>query len=160
MWDEIGAEVACEFPDVTWDKMLVDAMTMRMTMRPASLDTIVASNLHADILSDLAAALAGSLGIAPTANLNPERRFPSMFEPIHGSAFDIAGRGVANPIGSFWTASMMLDHLGEKAAAGVLMRAIERATADPTLHTPDLGGAATTRQVTDAVLAAIRRENR
>jgi tartrate dehydrogenase/decarboxylase/D-malate dehydrogenase len=160
MWDEIGGEVAREFPDVTWDKMLVDAMTMRMTMRPASLDTIVASNLHADILSDLAAALAGSLGIAPTANLNPERRFPSMFEPIHGSAFDIAGRGVANPIGSFWTASMMLDHLGEKAAAGVLMRAIERATADPTLHTPDLGGAATTRQVTDAVLAAVRRENR
>src|SRR5271167_2506864 len=160
MWDEIAAEVAAEFPDVTWDKMLVDAMTMRMTMRPASLDTIVASNLHADILSDLAAALAGSLGIAPTANLNPERRFPSMFEPIHGSAFDISGRGVANPIGSFWTASMMLDHLGEKAAAGVLMRAIERATADPTLHTPDLGGAATTRQVTDAVLAAIRRENR
>jgi tartrate dehydrogenase/decarboxylase/D-malate dehydrogenase len=160
MWDEIGAEIAREFPDVSSDKMLVDAMTMRMTMRPASLDTIVASNLHADILSDLAAALAGSLGIAPTANLNPERRFPSMFEPIHGSAFDIAGRGVANPIGSFWTASMMLDHLGEKAAAGVLMRAIERATGDPALHTPDLGGAATTRQVTDAVLAAIRRENR
>jgi tartrate dehydrogenase/decarboxylase/D-malate dehydrogenase len=160
MWDEIAAEVAREFPDVTSDKMLVDAMTMRMTMRPASLDTIVASNLHADILSDLAAALAGSLGIAPTANLNPERRFPSMFEPIHGSAFDIAGRGVANPIGSFWTASMMLDHLGEEAAAGVLMRAIERATADPALHPPDLGGAATTRQVTDAVLAAIRRENR
>ena len=131
MWDEIGAEIAREFPDVTSDKMLVDAMTMRMTMRPASLDTIVASNLHADILSDLAAALAGSLGIAPTANLNPERRFPSMFEPIHGSALNIAGRGVANPIGSFWTASMMLDHLGEKAAAGVLMRAIERATGDP-----------------------------
>ena len=160
MWDEIAAEIAREFPDVTWDKMLVDAMTMRMTIRPASLDTIVASNLHADILSDLAAALAGSLGIAPTANLNPERRFPSMFEPIHGSAFDIAGKGVANPIGSFWTASMMLEHLGEKAAAGVLMRAIERATSDPALHTPDLGGGATTRQVTDAVLAAIRRENR
>ena len=103
MWDEIGAEIAREFPDVTSDKMLVDAMTMRMTMKPASLDTIVASNLHADILSDLAAALAGSLGIAPTANLNPERRFPSMFEPIHGSAFDIAGKGIANPIGTFWT---------------------------------------------------------
>jgi len=160
LWDEIGAEIAREFPDVSWDKMLVDAMTLRMTIKPASLDTIVASNLHADILSDLAAALAGSLGIAPTANLNPERRFPSMFEPIHGSAFDIAGKGVANPIGSFWTASMMLDHLGEKAAGGVLMRAIERVTADPALHTPDLGGAATTRQVTDALLAAIRRENR
>ena len=158
MWDEIGAEIAREFTDVSHDKMLVDAMTMRMTMRPASLDTIVASNLHADILSDLAAALAGSLGIAPTANLNPERRFPSMFEPIHGSAFDIAGKGVANPIGSFWTGAMMLEHLGEKAAADRLMRAIERITANPSLHTPDLGGGATTRTVTDAAIAAIRGE--
>jgi tartrate dehydrogenase/decarboxylase/D-malate dehydrogenase len=159
MWDEIGAEVAREFPDVVWDKMLVDAMTMRMTLKPASLDTIVATNLHADILSDLAAALAGSLGIAPTANLNPERNFPSMFEPIHGSAFDIAGKGVANPIGAFWTASMMLEHLGEKPAADRLMRAIERVAADPSLHTPDLGGRATTRAVTDAVIAAIRGDN-
>ena len=146
MWDEIGAEVAREFPDVRSDKMLVDAMTMRMTMKPASLDTIVATNLHADILSDLAAALAGSPGIAPTANLNPERRFPSMFEPIHGSAFDIAGKGIANPIGAFWSGAMMLEHLGENAAADRLMRAIERVTADPSLHTPDLGGKATTRQ--------------
>ena len=114
MWDEIAAEVAKEFPDVTWDKMLVDAMTMRMTMKPQTLDTIVATNLHADILSDLAAALAGSLGIAPTANLNPERNAPSMFEPIHGSAFDITGKGIANPVGTFWTAAMMLEHLGEK----------------------------------------------
>jgi tartrate dehydrogenase/decarboxylase / D-malate dehydrogenase len=159
MWDEIGAEVAREFPDMTWDKMLVDAMTMRMTIKPESLDTIVASNLHADILSDLAAALAGSLGIAPTANLNPERRFPSMFEPIHGSAFDIVGKGIANPIGSFWTGAMMLEHLGEKAAADRLMRAIERVTADPALHTPDLGGKATTRAVTDATIAAIYAEN-
>ena len=104
MWDEIAAEVAKEFPDVTWDKMLVDAMTMRMMLKPETLDTIVATNLHADILSDLAAALAGSLGIAPTANLNPERTFPSMFEPIHGSAFDIMGKGIANPIGTFWSA--------------------------------------------------------
>ena len=103
MWDEIAAEVAREFPDVTWDKMLVDAMTMRMTLKPQTLDTIVATNLHADILSDLAAALAGSLGIAPTANLNPERKFPSMFEPIHGSAFDIMGKGIANPVGTFWS---------------------------------------------------------
>ncbi len=160
MWDEIGAEIAREFAEVAWDRMLVDAMTMRMTLRPGSLDTIVASNLHADILSDLAAALAGSLGIAPTANLNPERRFPSMFEPIHGSAFDIAGKGIANPIGSFWTGAMMLEHLGEKAAADRLMRSIERATADSSLHTPDLGGTATTRAVTDAVIAAIRGENR
>src|SRR5580704_13911245 len=159
MWDEIGAETAREFPDVTSDKMLVDAMTMRMTIKPESLDTIVASNLHADILSDLAAALAGSLGIAPTANLNPERRFPSMFEPIHGSAFDIARKGVANPVGSFWTGAMMLEHLGENAAANRLMRAIERVTAEPSLHTPDLGGAATTRAVTDATIATIQREN-
>ncbi len=156
MWDEIAAEVAADFPDVTWDKMLVDAMTMRMTLRPATLDTIVATNLHADILSDLAAALAGSLGIAPTANLNPERRFPSMFEPIHGSAFDITGKGIANPVATFWTACMMLEHLGERAAAARLMAAIEHVTADPALHTPDLGGHATTRQVTDAVIAAIR----
>ena len=105
---------------------------------------------------DLAAALAGSLGIAPTANLNPERQFPSMFEPIDGSAFDIAGKEIANPIGAFWTGCMMLEHLGEKPAADRLMRAIERAAANPSLHTPDLGGGATTRAVTDAVIAAIR----
>jgi tartrate dehydrogenase/decarboxylase/D-malate dehydrogenase len=159
MWDEIAAEVAQDYPDVTWDKMLVDAMTMRMTLKPQTLDTIVATNLHADILSDLAAALAGSLGIAPTANLNPERHFPSMFEPIHGSAFDITGKGIANPVGTFWTATMMLEHLGEKPAAERLMKAIERVTVDPSLHTPDLGGQATTRQVTDAVIAAIQGDN-
>ena len=131
LWDDIAREVATDFPDVTWDKMLVDAMTVRMTLNPKSLDTIVATNLHADILSDLAAALAGSIGIAPTANLNPERRFPSMFEPIHGSAFDITGKGIANPVGTFWSAVMMLEHLGEPAAAARLMRAIERVTADP-----------------------------
>jgi tartrate dehydrogenase/decarboxylase / D-malate dehydrogenase len=159
MWDEIAAEVAAEFPDVTSDKMLVDAMTMRMVMRPQSIDTVVATNMHADILSDLAAALAGSLGIAPTANLNPERKFPSMFEPIHGSAFDITGKGIANPVGTFWSATMMLEHLGHKPAADRLMRAIEKVTADKALHTPDLGGSATTRQVTDAVVAAIRGDN-
>ncbi|MFI5011404.1 MAG: tartrate dehydrogenase [Hyphomicrobiales bacterium] len=159
LWDEIAAEVGAEFPDVATDKMLVDAMTMRMTLKPQTLDTMVATNLHADILSDLAAALAGSLGIAPTANLNPERKFPSMFEPIHGSAFDIAGLGIANPIGTFWTGVMMLDHLGEGRAARRLMRAIERVTADSALHTPDLGGKATTRQVTDAVIAALRGDN-
>jgi tartrate dehydrogenase/decarboxylase/D-malate dehydrogenase len=159
MWDEIAAEVAREFSDVTWDKMLVDAMTMRMVMRPASLDTIVATNLHADILSDLAAALAGSLGIAPTANLNPERAFPSMFEPIHGSAFDIMGKGIANPVGTFWSAVMLLEHLGEQAAADRLMKAIERVTADPRLHTPDLGGRARTADVTAGVVAAIAAAN-
>ena len=159
MWDEVAAEVAKEFPDVTWDKMIVDAMTMRMVLKPETIDTIVATNLHADILSDLAAALAGSLGIAPTANLNPEREFPSMFEPIHGSAFDIMGKGIANPVGTFWSAVMMLEHLGEKKAADRLMKAIERVTADPDLHTPDLGGKANTRKVTDAVIGAIRAEN-
>ena len=159
MWDEIAAEVAAEFPDVTWDKMLVDAMTMRMVMKPQTLDTIVATNLHADILSDLAAALAGSLGIAPTANINPERDAPSMFEPIHGSAFDITGKGIANPVATFWTAAMMLEHLGEKPAAVRLMKAVEHMTADPSLHTPDLGGKATTKQVTDAVCEALRQAN-
>jgi tartrate dehydrogenase/decarboxylase/D-malate dehydrogenase len=159
MWDEIAAEVAAGYPDVTWDKMLVDAMTMRMVMKPESLDTIVATNLHADVLSDLAAALAGSLGIAPTANLNPERQFPSMFEPIHGSAFDITGKGIANPIGTFWSGVMMLEHLGQPAAAKRLMRAIERVTADKRFHTPDLGGKATTVMVTDAVCEAIAGDN-
>src|SRR5499433_2692454 len=159
MWDEIAAEVAAEFPDVTWDKMLVDAMTMRMVMKPQTLDTIVATNLHADILSDLAAALAGSLGIAPTANINPERDAPSMFEPIHGSAFDITGKGIANPVATFWTAAMMLEHLDEKPAAARLMKAIERVTADPSLHTPDLGGEATTKKVTDAVCEALWQTN-
>src|SRR6201985_3867030 len=150
MWDEIAAEVAAEFPDVTWDKMLVDAMTMRMVMKPQTLDTIVATNLHADILSDLAAALAGSLGIAPTANVNPEREAPSMFEPIHGSAFDITGKGVANPVATFWTAAMMLEHLGEKPAAERLMKAVEHVTADSLLTHADMGGQATTKQVTEA----------
>ncbi|MGK9230939.1 tartrate dehydrogenase [Inquilinus limosus] len=158
MWDEIAAEVAGEFPDVTWDKMLVDAMTVRMTLKPRSLDTIVATNLHADILSDLAGALAGSLGVAPTANIDPERRFPSMFEPIHGSAFDITGKGIANPVASFWTAAQMLDHLGEREAAERLMRAVERVTGAGIL-TPDVGGTATTREVTDAVVDAIYSSN-
>jgi tartrate dehydrogenase/decarboxylase / D-malate dehydrogenase len=156
MWDEIAAEVAQDFPDVTWDKMLVDAMTARMTLKPGTLDTIVATNLHADILSDLAAALTGSLGIAPTSNLNPEGKFPSMFEPIHGSAFDITGKGVANPIGSFWTGVLLLDHLGEKKAAARLLSAIEAVVADKANHCPDLGGRATTRKVTDAVVAALK----
>lgn len=156
MWDEIAVQISKEFPDVTWDRMLVDAMTVRMVMQPGSLDTIVATNLHADILSDLAAALAGSLGIAPTANLNPERNFPSMFEPIHGSAFDITGKGIANPLGTIWCAAMMLEHLGQTSAADSLMKAIERVTANPLLHTPDLGGKATTAGVTSGIIEAVR----
>ena len=157
MWDEIALEISREFPDVTWDKELVDAATARMVNRPATLDTIVATNLHADILSDLAAALAGSLGIAPTGNIDPERRYPSMFEPIHGSAFDIMGKGLANPVGTFWSAVMMLEHLHEFDAAKHLMTAIESVTADPALHTRDLGGTATTVQVTDAVRAMLEK---
>ncbi|WP_419760128.1 tartrate dehydrogenase [Acidisoma sp.] len=158
LWDEVAASVSRDFPEVRWDKMLVDAMTVRMVLSPASLDTIVATNLHADILSDLAAALAGSIGIAPTANINPERRFPSMFEPIHGSAFDIVGKGIANPVGTFWTAVQMLDHLGETAAATRLMSAIETVTASGVL-TRDLGGTATTSEVTAAVCRAISGRN-
>lgn len=154
MWDEIAAEVAQEFPDVQWDKMLVDAMTHRMTLHPQSLDTIVATNLHADILSDLAGALAGSLGVAPTANIDPERRFPSMFEPIHGSAFDITGKGIANPIATFWTAVQMLEHLGERDAAVLIMQGIEYVCAQGIL-TPDVGGTANTAEVTRAVVEFI-----
>jgi tartrate dehydrogenase/decarboxylase/D-malate dehydrogenase len=151
MWDEIALQISKEFPDVKWDKELVDACTARMINRPASLDTLVATNLHADILSDLAAALAGSLGIAPTGNIDPERRYPSMFEPIHGSAFDIMGKGLANPVGTFWSCVMMLEHLGESAAAKQMMQAVESITADQSLHTGDLGGRATTAQVTRAL---------
>lgn len=157
-WDEIAAEVARDFPEVRWEKELVDAMAARMVRRPRSIDTVVATNLHADILSDLAGAVAGSLGVAPTANLDPSRRHPSMFEPIHGSAFDIAGKGVANPVATFWTAAMMLDHLGEAEAGKRLMAAVERVCADGVL-TADVGGTATTAEVTAAVVAAIRGAN-
>src|SRR5664279_49054 len=157
-WDEIAALVSHDYKDVTWDKELVDAMTMRMVLRPRTIDTVVATNLHADILSDLAAALAGSLGIAPTGNLGPERRGPSMFEPIHGSAFDITGKGIANPVASFWTASQMLDHLGEADASAMLMRAVEKVTGAG-IMTPDVGGTATTKDVTDAVVEAIQSSN-
>jgi len=155
MWDEIALQISKEFPDVKWDKELVDAATARMVNRPASLDTLVATNLHADILSDLAAALAGSLGIAPTGNIDPERRYPSMFEPIHGSAFDIMGKGLANPIGTFWSCVMLLEHLGEQAAAQQLMAVIEGVTGNPALHTGDLGGQARTDDVTQAVCKAL-----
>ncbi len=155
MWDAVFEEVRRDYPDVTTDRMLVDAMTVRMVLKPKSLDTIVATNLHADVLSDLAAALTGSLGLAPTANLNPERKFPSMFEPIHGSAFDIMGQGIANPIGSFWSAAMMLEHLGEPRAAAALLAAIERVTGAEQVRPRDLGGTATTAEVTAAVIGAI-----
>ncbi len=157
-WDEIAALVSHDYRDVTWDKELVDAMTTRMVRRPQSIDTVVATNLHADILSDLAAALAGSMGIAPTGNIDPERRNPSMFEPIHGSAFDLVGKGIANPVGSFWTGAMMLEHLGEKDASAFLMRAVEQ-VCEAGITTSDLGGKATTAEVTRAVCEAVRGSN-
>jgi tartrate dehydrogenase/decarboxylase/D-malate dehydrogenase len=159
LWDETFAEIAREFPEVSTDKELVDAMTTRMVLRPATLDVIVATNLHADILSDLASALSGSLGLGPTANLDPERRFPSMFEPIHGSAFDITGKGIANPIASFWSAALMLEHLGEPDAAARLMAAIERTLAAGDVLTHDLGGSATTAAVTIRVCELLRGAN-
>jgi len=158
MWDEIAEEISAEYPDVSWDKMLVDAMTVRMTLQPESLDTIVATNLHADILSDLAGALAGSIGVAPTANIDPQRRFPSMFEPIHGSAFDITGKGIANPVATFWTACQMLEHIGKPEAATRIMRAVEAVCAEG-IMTPDIGGTATTKQVTEAVVNHIHHSN-
>jgi len=158
MWDEIAEEISAEYPDVSWDKMLVDAMTVRMTLQPESLDTIVATNLHADILSDLAGALAGSIGVAPTANIDPQRRFPSMFEPIHGSAFDITGKGIANPVATFWTACQMLEHIGQPEAATRIMRAVEAVCAEG-IMTPDIGGTATTKQVTEAVVNHIHHSN-
>jgi tartrate dehydrogenase/decarboxylase/D-malate dehydrogenase len=125
------------------------------TTDPESIDTVVATNLHADVLSDLAAALSGSLGVAPTGNINPERVAPSMFEPIHGSAFDIMGHGSANPLGSFWSASLMLDHLGESEAAAELFRAIETVTGEGSALPRDLGGQAGTDDVTEAVCKAL-----
>ncbi|KAJ3745448.1 putative tartrate dehydrogenase [Lentinula detonsa] len=154
MWDEVIREVAEDYPNVTVDHMLVDAMTVRMVLNPRSLDTILATNLHADILSDLAAALAGSIGIAPTANLDPTRKNPSMFEPIHGSAFDITGLGLANPVATFWTASEMLHWLGESEAAVSLMHAVEKICAAGVV-TRDLGGNAGTKEVTKAVVQEI-----
>lgn len=159
LWDEACRGVIKDFPDLDVDWMLVDAMTMRLVLRPGTVDTVLATNLHADVLSDLASALSGSLGIGATANLAPDRSTPSMFEPIHGSGFDLIGKGIANPIGAFWSAVMMLEHLGETNAAARLMSAIEQVTADGRALTPDLGGTARTADVTAAVIALLQRQN-
>lgn len=156
LWDEVVGDVATEYPDVTWRKYHVDALAARMVSDPASLDVILASNLFGDILTDLGSAVSGSLGIAPGANLNPEREFPSMFEPIHGSAPDIAGRGIANPIGAIWAGALMLDHLGAAAAHDAIVHAIERVLSENGPRTPDLGGKATTRDVTNAIATAVQ----
>ena len=159
MWDEIFKEISEDYRDVNTDKMLVDAMTTRMVLDPKSIDTVVASNLHADILTDLAASLSGSMGIAPTANLDPDRRHPSMFEPIHGSAFDIMGKGIANPIGSYWSAVLMLENLGELQAAQKLMSAIEKLTEDKKVLPKDLGGKSTTKQITKVMIDILSGKN-
>ncbi|HEY2204448.1 MAG TPA: tartrate dehydrogenase [Pseudonocardia sp.] len=151
-WDEIVTERAAAHPGVTWDSEHIDALAAKLVLDPARFDVIVASNLFGDILSDLAAALAGSIGMAPAGNINPEREFPSMFEPVHGSAPDIAGKGVANPIGAIWTAAMMLEHLGHADAAGEVLAAITDVLAGSPVRTPDLGGTAGTAEFTRAVL--------
>lgn len=154
-WDERFAAIAAEFPDVRTDQYHVDILAAHFVRHPDWFDVVVGSNLFGDILSDLGPAIAGSIGIAPSGNVNPEGEFPSMFEPVHGSAPDIAGKGVANPIGQIWSAAMMLEHLGHPESAAAIVRAIERVLLDPSLRTPDLGGAAGTRQVGMAIAAAV-----
>jgi tartrate dehydrogenase/decarboxylase/D-malate dehydrogenase len=155
LWDEVVEQVAAEFPNVTWRKYHVDALAARMITHPQTLDVILASNLFGDILTDIGSAISGSLGIAPGGNINPERSAPSMFEPIHGSAPDIAGKGIANPIGAIWAGAMMLDHLGEREAHDRILRAIEGVLADQQVRTPDLGGRATTVDMTKAIVAGL-----
>lgn len=154
LWDEVVEQVARDYPDVAVHKYHVDALAARMVTNPGSLDVIVASNLFGDILTDLGAAVSGSLGVAPGANLNPERRHPSMFEPIHGSAPDIAGKGIANPIGAIWAAALMLDHLGHPDLRDTIVSAIERVLSDGRIRTPDLGGRHGTTDVANAVAQA------
>ncbi len=155
LWDEVVAAVATDYPDVTLRKYHVDALAARMITHPQTLDVIVASNLFGDILTDIGSAISGSLGVAPGGNINPDRTSPSMFEPIHGSAPDIAGKGIANPIAAIWAGAMMLDRLGERAAHDRILAAIERVIGDERVKTPDLGGKATTGDMTRAVTAAL-----
>jgi tartrate dehydrogenase/decarboxylase / D-malate dehydrogenase len=155
-WDEVVRERAAEFPDVRWDQELIDALAAKVVLEPGRFDVIVASNLFGDILSDLTAAVAGSIGIAPSANLDPTRTGPSMFEPVHGSAPDIAGQGVANPIGTVWSAVMMLDHLGHADAAANLLDAVRHSLMEPATRTRDLGGAAGTAEVVESLVAFVR----
>jgi tartrate dehydrogenase/decarboxylase/D-malate dehydrogenase len=143
-WDERVVEMAKSFPDVSWDKYHIDILTAQFVLHPDWFDVVVASNLFGDILSDLGPACTGTIGIAPSGNINPERNFPSLFEPVHGSAPDIAGQGIANPVGQIWSAAMMLDHLGHPEASNAIVSAIETVLAEPALRTRDLGGKADT----------------
>lgn len=156
-WDELFREMSSEYPEVHTDQFHIDGLTAALVLHPERFDVLVGSNLFGDILSDLTPALAGSLGIAPSANLNPEHEFPSMFEPVHGSAPDITGKGIANPIGQIWSGAMMLDHLGHPDAAKAIEDAIEAALEDGSVKTPDLGGNATTSEVGEAIVEYILR---
>jgi len=155
MWDEIAEVVRKDYPAVDYRKFHVDAIAARMVTHPASLDVIVASNLFGDILTDIGSAISGSLGIAPGANINPDRTYPSMFEPIHGSAPDIAGKGIANPIGCVWAGAMMLDHLGHRDMHDRILGALERVVASGKNRTPDLGGKASTKELAEAICSEI-----
>lgn len=154
-WDERVEEMAAAYPDVRWDKYHIDILCAHFVLNPDRFNVVVASNLFGDILSDLGPACTGTIGIAPSANLNPERNFPSLFEPVHGSAPDIAGKGIANPIGQIWAGAMLLDHLGHPHAAAAIVSAIEAVLADPKLRTRDLGGSADTATCGKAVVAAL-----
>ena len=154
-WDKIFREVRGEYPGMESSQMHIDALSGYFIMHPDRLEVVVASNLFGDILTDLGSAMLGSIGISPSANLNPEGKFPSMFEPIHGSAPDIAGKGIANPVGTLWAAAMMLEHLKLEAESALLMQALEKVLEEGKVRTPDIGGASTTTEVTDAVIGTI-----
>lgn len=156
LWDECFERLAADYPDVATERMLVDAMAARLVLKPESVDVAVASNMFGDILTDVGGAISGSLGLSPSVNINPERTFPSMFEPVHGSAPDIIGQGVADPIAMIWTGSLMLDFLGHKPEAAMILEAIKGVTAEGKVLTPDLGGSARTTEVTDEIIARIK----
>jgi tartrate dehydrogenase/decarboxylase / D-malate dehydrogenase len=156
LWDEVAEAVSRDFPDVAMERVLIDALAARFVLAPESLDVVVASNLFGDILTDLGAAICGSMGLAPSGNINPERQYPSMFEPVHGSAPDIVGKGIANPVGQILSGAMMLEFLGEKPAADLVGAAVRAVLAEGRALTPDLGGTARTPDVTGAILAKMR----